>query len=294
MSCNTKRPLSKDVPRTTWDSLSYTSHTAGQTRTDCTVGPGGRLLRARNTPPPPHSLRIRRLHRRHRGSFPPSLPPPLLLRRRPPLSSAALWNGEPNNQTNRAPEPAPARARLALVHSARPPAVLCWDGKPTRRGEGFSVGRARCVAMQCSMRLCGRPTVPVDTNDRLREKFTLGVKETPSIVRILSPEPTVAGRRARRGTLTGGRACVFLRTYVRMCIVCRNGRGGREGGRRGRNSRLEVNQRSEQLLAPSASARPSVRASDRQCRAARIPVVVAGTAVASAAAIAPITVASGL
>ena len=89
-----------------------------------------------------------------------------------------------------------------------------WDVKPTRRrGEGFSVGRARCVAMQCSMRLCGRPTVPVDTNDRLREKFTLGVKETPSIVRILSPEPTVAGRRARRGTLTGGRACVFLRTY---------------------------------------------------------------------------------
>ena len=101
----------------------------------------------------------------------PSIPPPLLLRRRPPLSSAALWNGEPNNQTKRAPEPAPSRP--ALVHSA-----MSWDGKPTRRGEGSSVGRARCVAMQCSMRLCGRPTVPVDTNDRLREKFTLGVRET--------------------------------------------------------------------------------------------------------------------
>ena len=257
MSCNTKRPLSKDVPRTTWDSLSYTSHTAGLTRTDCTVGPGGRLLRARNTPPPPHSLRIRRLHRRHRGSFPPSLPPPLLLRRRPPLSSAALWNGEPNNQTNRAPEPAPARARLALVHSARPPAVLCWDVKPTRRGEGFSVGRARCVAMQCSMRLCGRPTVPVDTNDRLREKFTLGVKETPSIVRILSPEPTVAGRRARRGTLTGGRACVFLRTYV--CVLSAGtGEEGGEGGEGGIRVWRSTSALSNFLPRPRPRVRPTM------------------------------------
>ena len=206
MSCNTKRPLSKDVPRTTWDSLSYTSHTAGQTRTDCTVGPGGRLLRARNTPPPPHSLRIRRLHRRHRGSFHPSIPPPLLLRRRPPLSSAALWNGEPNNQTKRAPEPAPSRP--ALVHSA-----MSWDGKPTRRGEGSSVGRARCVAMQCSMRLCGRPTVPVDTNDRLREKFTLGVMETPSSASLALNQPSDAARGVARSR-SGERVRSCVRTSV--------------------------------------------------------------------------------
>ena len=89
---------------------------------------------------------------------------------RPPLS------GMGNRTIKRIARPNPRPpARPALVHSA-----MSWDGKPTRRGEGSSVGRARCVAMQCSMRLCGRPTVPVDTNDRLREKLTLGIRETPS------------------------------------------------------------------------------------------------------------------
>ena len=149
MSCNTiesskSLPLSKDVPRTTWDSLSYTSHTAGQTRTDCTVvGPGGRLWRAQHTPPP--SLRIRRLHRRHRGSFPPA-PSASSPSSSPFVRRSLEWGTEQSNESR-----ARTRARPAPVHStssARPVVM------GSQRGAARDPPTVEPVALPCSsMRL---------------------------------------------------------------------------------------------------------------------------------------------